>query len=140
MTGVGETLAPLRTPALHAVLVNPGALLATRVVYSAFDSSGLGRVLSPSPAPNWASLEQVTREAALRGNDLAATAAQLAPDIDQVLALLRADPVVHHANLSGSGATCFALVKDKDDAVGLAARVRAQRPSWWTVETVLGSA
>lgn len=140
MTGAGEMLAPLNAPALHAVLVNPGAALSTAAVYKAFDAAGQGRTFSPTQAPDWRSFEQVTREAAVRGNDLATSATQMLPVVDDVLALLRADNAVSHANVSGSGATCFALVKDDDNAVGLAARLRAQRPDWWTVQTVLGGA
>jgi 4-diphosphocytidyl-2-C-methyl-D-erythritol kinase len=140
MTGVGEKLAPLNAPSLHAVLVNPRVPLATAAVYKAFDSAGMGRMFSPTAAPDWRDFEHVARDAAVRGNDLARAAAGILPEIDRVIALLRDDHAVQYANVSGSGATCFALVQDRDSAVGLAARVGAQRPNWWVVPTVLNAA
>jgi 4-diphosphocytidyl-2-C-methyl-D-erythritol kinase len=140
MSGVGEHLAPLTSPALNAVLVNPGAPLATGAVYQAFDAAGLGGAFKPSKAPIWRSFEQVTHEAAVRGNDLTKPASQILPVIDEVLGLLRADIAVHHAELSGSGATCFALVRTKDDAISLAARLRTRKPDWWIEPTLLSAA
>jgi 4-diphosphocytidyl-2-C-methyl-D-erythritol kinase len=40
--------------------------------------------------------------------------------------------------MSGSGATCFGLYDDAEAAARAAARLRAERPGWWVVETMLG--
>jgi 4-diphosphocytidyl-2-C-methyl-D-erythritol kinase len=39
--------------------------------------------------------------------------------------------------MSGSGATCFALFKSEDARSAAARAIRADRPGWWLLESVL---
>ena len=65
------------------------------------------------------------------GNDLEAPARRLAPIVAEALDRLRAGVGVRIARMSGSGATCFALVDEAAQAQALARSVRVARPHWW---------
>jgi 4-diphosphocytidyl-2-C-methyl-D-erythritol kinase len=64
----------------------------------------------------------------------------LVPEIGDVLAVLRGEESVRYAALSGSGATCFALLEDWEQAESLAEKLAADWPAWWVCETILGGA
>jgi 4-diphosphocytidyl-2-C-methyl-D-erythritol kinase len=131
MSGVGERIEPLTAPPLHAVLINPLVGLPTARVFKAFDAMSLGASFAAQPAPRWASLVDVVRDASAMGNDLLAPALSLLPVIAEMEAVLRRDPRVRHANLSGSGATMFALTESGVDASALAHDIARARPNWW---------
>lgn len=125
VSGVGERLTwapPL--PECVILLVNPGAALPTRDVFSA----RRGAYSPTRPAPrSWKDLAELAAVLADRGNDLAAAAISLAPVIEQVLEALRRSGA-RHAAMSGSGATCFALY----DSPELAQRAASAMPAaWW---------
>ena len=73
-----------------------------------------------------------------RGNDLERPAAQLVPEIREVLAALLALDRVRLARLSGSGPTCFALFANESDATRAGARLAAEFPQWWIAASTLG--
>jgi 4-diphosphocytidyl-2-C-methyl-D-erythritol kinase len=64
-------------------------------------------------------------------NDLAPPAIALAPVIGEVLKRLQSSPGVTSTFMSGSGATCVALLEPGTP-------VPALDPCWWVVKTVLG--
>lgn len=138
MTGVGDVITPLRAPALHAVLVNPLKPLPTAAVFRRFDEMGLGRSMEEAEAPVWRTPAEAAAGAAVLGNDLAAAACTLMPEIAAALDELRQDARVMHTGLSGSGATCFALVENAEAAASLARNVVARRRDWWAHATTLG--
>jgi len=63
--------------------------------------------------------------------------AQLAPVIDEALALLRDTAGTRLERMSGSGATCFALYETEADRSTAAASIRRARPGWWCLESTL---
>jgi 4-diphosphocytidyl-2-C-methyl-D-erythritol kinase len=140
MTGVGDVIAPLQAPALHAVLVNPLKPLPTAAVFGKFDEMGLGRRLDETQPPVWRTPAEAAAGAAALGNDLAAPACALAPEIAVILEALRQDARVAHAGLSGSGATCFALLENAAAASALAGELAARRRDWWVRAARLGAA
>lgn len=140
MTGLGETWAPIRAPAFAGVLVNPLKELATPLVYGEFDRMRLGGDFAPREAPVWADRTQALSDIVATGNALTTPASALAPEIASIIEILRNDARVEHAAMSGSGATCFALVENLSDAEALAADLRDAHPDWWIVETELGGA
>jgi 4-diphosphocytidyl-2-C-methyl-D-erythritol kinase len=73
-----------------------------------------------------------------RRNDLEAPARFLAPEIDPVLAALKAQNGCLLARLSGSGATCFGLFAAKRDAEFAARNLSRAHPKWWTAATAAG--
>ncbi len=140
MTGIGATFEPIRLPSFAAVLVNPLTPLPTPAVYRQFDTQGLGGAFAARPAPFWMDRAEALAEIAAIGNDLAEPAAALAPEIAAVSQILRADPRVRYAALSGSGATVFALMANAEEATALADTVQAQRQDWWVADTQLSGA
>ncbi len=131
MTGTGADAAPLALPTLHAVLVNPLQPLATAAVYRQFDAMGLGKGFAARAAPDWRSAREAIAGAASLGNDLEPAARALLPAIAEIGVALARDRRVHHAALSGSGATMFGLTVSAEDAVSLAADLGAAHPLWW---------
>ncbi|HXG82109.1 MAG TPA: hypothetical protein VNJ05_09950, partial [Sphingomicrobium sp.] len=69
------------------------------------------------------------------GNDLAAAATALAPQISRALKRLAADRSCLLARVSGSGATCFGLFADEAAARAAATAIAAERPGWWVAAT-----
>ncbi|MBI3439388.1 MAG: 4-(cytidine 5'-diphospho)-2-C-methyl-D-erythritol kinase [Proteobacteria bacterium] len=140
MTGLGEVWTPMRAPAFAAVLVNPMRELSTPLVYREFDRQGLGGDLSRFETPQWRDRTHALSDIVATDNALTAAASALVPDIAVIIEILRNDARVEHAAMSGSGATCFALVDDLPAAEALATDLRAAHPDWWIIETELGGA
>jgi 4-diphosphocytidyl-2-C-methyl-D-erythritol kinase len=140
MTALGETWSSVRAPPFAAVLVNPMHELETPLVYREFDRMELGGAFAPRAAPSWASRAAALNDIVATGNALTAAAAVLAPEIAIIIEILCNDARVEHAAMSGSGATCFALVDNLAAAEALAADLRAAHPHWWVIETEFGGA
>jgi len=123
-TGVGEQLTPvdLDLAGTPILLVNPLLSCPTGPVFKAWDQIDRG----PLDPANWR-----------RGrNDLQPPAVDLVPDIDEVLAVLKAQlPAL--ARMSGSGATCFALFDRIEERDAAADRIEATHPDWWMLATSL---
>ena len=132
MEGRGEILTPCRSlPRLPMLLVNPGVAVPTKDVFAALDRpqrrghDAAARPL-PRPAPICCAFWKPPR------NDLEAPARALQPVIGEVLAALRRLPGALFARMSGSGATCFALVRRMMTAAGGQPRCcKAKHPGWW---------
>jgi 4-diphosphocytidyl-2-C-methyl-D-erythritol kinase len=109
------------------LLVNPGVPVPTGAVFAGWDGSDRGRLAEGDP---------LTVALAAR-NDLELPARRIAPEIDAVLALLNADEGVTLARMSGSGATCFAVLESvaARDAVGR--KIAEAEPGWWCLKTAL---
>ena len=144
MRGIGEILsAPLPLPRLHALLVNPGVAVSTKLVFSGWKPSA-NPIRASDTAANFADLpnmqdeEKLLRWLASAANDLEAPAIALEPAIAEVLASLRAAAGCRLARMSGSGATCFALFSSAVDTASAGKSLRAEFPDWWIAETVIG--
>lgn len=121
--GRGEYLEPVRVEPFTAVLVNPGASVSAAAAY-AWWRPDPGR--AGSPADGGSGLRP--SDQALR-NDLERGVAERVPAVAEALGRLRdagAGPVA----MSGSGATCFAVVEEAR-AASVAAELTGARPSWW---------
>jgi len=124
-------------PLCHIVLANPGKSLATTNVYQACRDSGAG---FSNPAPLEKAPEdplQLAQMLKLRGNDLAAPALRLMPEIKIVLETLGAADHCLLARMSGSGATCFGLFPNRDSARRAASVILAAHTDWWVVQTYI---
>jgi 4-diphosphocytidyl-2-C-methyl-D-erythritol kinase len=143
MRGIGEMLsAPLPLPRLHALLVNPGVAVPTKLVFSGWRPSAnplraLKRAADFAASPNIQNEEQLVDWLASEANDLEAPAIALEPVIADVLASLRAAAGCRLARMSGSGATCFALFASAVDSASAGKNLRTKFPNWWISETVL---
>lgn len=128
MQGIGEQLTAVPWPTLDAVLVNPGVLVPTPVVFN-----GLKSKTNPQmgPLPETLSASDVWRWLAGQRNDLEPPAITAQPVIGEVLRSLSALDGVRLARMSGSGATCFGLFETTELAQKAAQRIQAARPDWW---------
>lgn len=107
------------TPVL---LVNPRVPLATGPVFKAWDLTDRGP-LPQGPA------SRIAREGR---NDLCQPAMALLPVIAEILMRLKLTGA-WKADMSGSGATCFALYTTEAERDAAEAAIRAFRPEWWTM-------
>lgn len=136
MTGIGERIvAQPALPPFWLVLVNPGVALATKDVFAAL-AGQFGPSMPLERRPDSAADLAILLRA--RRNDLEAPARFLAPEIDPVLAALKAQNGCLLARLSGSGATCFGLFAEKRDADFAARNLSRAYPKWWTAATAAG--
>jgi 4-diphosphocytidyl-2-C-methyl-D-erythritol kinase len=140
MSGIGADVAPLRCASLDAVLVNPGRPLSTPSVYRRFDAMRLGDVLTERAPPDWSTRGAALSEAGHLGNDLEAPAVMLMPELGGLLHTLRTNSRAIFASLSGSGATCFAITENANDARAMAEELAARNRDWWVRATTLGGA
>jgi len=132
--GRGEKLAALPGfPALPLAVVNNGAPLSTRAVFAALDLRDIAaRPPLPAAAEVVACRNLAEWTALLRRlrNDLYAPAVAAAPQLPQMLALLRQSGAVWCA-MSGSGASCFGLYESLAAAEQGAAFIRARHPHYY---------
>jgi 4-diphosphocytidyl-2-C-methyl-D-erythritol kinase len=119
------------------VLINPGEPLSTGAVYRRFDEMGLGAAFVEEAPP--AEVFDLRAFAAARRNDLEPPARALSPAVGRVLDWLERAPEAVLTRMSGSGATCFALVEHMGAARALAQRAAVEHPRWWTAATRLGA-
>jgi len=119
MTGIGERVERLgaRLSGYGLVLANPGQALATADVFAARQGPFSRPAGDPLDPLDWR-------------NDLTEPAVGLCPAIGEVLATLgRLDAIA--LGLSGSGATCWALLQHEEAAQAEAAELARRRPGWW---------
>jgi 4-diphosphocytidyl-2-C-methyl-D-erythritol kinase len=134
MEGRGERVVPTGAmPPLDLVLVNPGVLLRTEKVFQALNArTGTAAMHPPSGIATLWELVAYLKDS---GNDLEAPATLLQPDIDHVLEALEHEPACVLAQMSGSGATCFAIFDGRDYAEGAADRIAREHAHWWVRAT-----
>ena len=138
-TGRGEQVSSAPAiPVLDAVLVNPGVAVSTAAVFRLYDQGQAGGDDTPPWPAALAGADALARYLRSCRNDLEAPACALQPVIGQVLSALAAAPETVFSRMSGSGATCFALTADADDAKALAARLGQDHPGWWARACRLG--
>jgi 4-diphosphocytidyl-2-C-methyl-D-erythritol kinase len=138
MSGIGEVLSPVpRLPPCAIVLVRPKVAVPTGQVFATMaDKNG-----APMTAlPKGADFDGFVAWLRDQRNDMQAAAAQIAPEINAVIAKLQSLPGVSYAGMSGSGATCFGLVKDMATARHVARIVQVSQMEWWVAPAeVLGT-
>lgn len=129
--GIGEQLTTVaQMPPLPLLLVNDGTAVATPDVFGALTKRDNPPLLSPSEN----GIEDICAYLRLTRNDLLPAALALAPRINTKLDVLRMHGALF-AQMSGSGATCFAIFKDQHSADGAASKIRSQEPEWFVVST-----
>ncbi len=130
--GRGEAITLLEDfPALALVLVNPGVGVSTPQVFSAL------RQKSNPPLTNLPALldrETLTGWLAVQRNDLEAPALLIAPQIGETLEEIRNSGALL-SRMSGSGATCFGLYSELQQAETAALQIRQNHPDWWVQAT-----
>lgn len=134
MRGIGDWIELIGDfPPLAGVIVNPGIAVSTADVFDAFDTANPAPLSESAPdipaLMSWLCGEP---------NDLEAPAIALAPQIGRSLELLAATGKPRLVRMSGSGATCFALYDNADEAMQAAGMLSAALPDWTVVPVTLG--
>ena len=109
IAGIGETMTPINLDFTGSILlVNPRTPLSTKDIFTRFagPNSGFAGSLSHLDVAGMVEL----------GNDLTATAIELAPAINNCLGRLAESNGAIATAMSGSGASCFALFDHIDNA------------------------
>jgi len=133
VSGIGERVGPaVALPAIGILLVNPGMPLATPPVFAAYARGGASFSAASLLDQASSDVAALGIELARRGNDLAAAAILLVPAIDEVRTALMATAGCRIAQMSGSGATVFALYDDVSAARTAAEIVARDHPRWWS--------
>jgi len=129
MAGIGEEMTDLpRLPDCAMVLVNPGEAVPTADVFAGLAS----RHNPPMPElPPGLKFKDFCDWLASTRNDLQPPAEAIAPGIARAIALLRRQPEVAVAVMSGSGATCVGLVPDFGAAQKVARAIQVTEMGWW---------
>ena len=130
MAGIGEIALPVvGLPDLFAVLVNPRVAISTPEVFKRLACKDNAR-MGPTPT-QWDGAAGLCDWLAHQRNDLQAPAVALEPVIGRVLDALSLLPGCLLSRMSGSGATCYALFGNRDEAEGAAGVMRAAHGDWW---------
>lgn len=128
MQGIGDQLDPICPPPdLPIILVNPRVEVPTSLVFSALQCK-TNPSMSTGPShddPSWLGWLSEQR------NDLEQPAISKAPVIASVLEILRNGQGCQLARMSGSGATCFAIMQDIASRDALAVKLSRLYPEWW---------
>jgi len=130
--GIGETIEPAGLGfSLDLVIVNPRIGVSTPAVFTALES----RENAPLPAPQGLG-DRETFLTWLSGtrNDLEPPARRLAPQIGDCLSALTGSGALF-ARMSGSGASCFGVFKNRETALEAGKRLRQQQPGWFVNAT-----
>ena len=139
MSGIGDLLSPLlELPRLAAVLVNPRVAVPTKSVFERLAAPRVVRAAKVSEDYPPSDLAGLLGYLADRGNDLEHPAIALQPVVAEVLEALRRLSGCRLARMSGSGATCFALLDNAKAAAAAARALREHRPDWWVRSAMLG--
>lgn len=129
--GIGEQLTAIRQmPSLPMLLVNDGTAIATPDVFRTLTK----RDNASLPLPTCGSIENICTYLGSTRNDLLPAALAIAPQINSKLDLLWASGALF-AQMSGSGATCFAIFSDQQRADAAASHILAQKPDWFVVSS-----
>lgn len=135
MSGIGDVLSPVPIlPECALVLVRPPVDVPTGPV---FEGLATKEGAAMAPVPEALDFNGFATWLSEQRNDLQAPAAALVPEITEALNKLRALPDVAHAGMSGSGATCFGLVRDMATARRVARIVQVARMDWWVAPAEL---
>jgi 4-diphosphocytidyl-2-C-methyl-D-erythritol kinase len=133
VSGVGERVGPaVALPAAAILLVNPGAPAPTPAVFAAHARAGVAHSAAAPFEAAPADIAALGRSLAARGNDLTDAARAVVPAIADVLEELSGTTGHRVAQMSGSGATCFALYDDIATAEAASAIIQRDHARWWT--------
>ena len=135
MSGIGETLTACPSlPDCAVVLVNPQVAVPTAGIFD-----GLADKRNPSMGgiPKGMTFDGFCAWLSQQRNDLMAPALAIAPEISDAILALKRMPLVKHVGMSGSGATCFGIVRNMADARQVARAIQVGHMGWWVAPAPL---
>ncbi|HXL99660.1 MAG TPA: 4-(cytidine 5'-diphospho)-2-C-methyl-D-erythritol kinase [Rhizomicrobium sp.] len=129
MGGTGDRLMLLFDfPPLDLLLVNPGAPVSTAEVFRRLEHESGIHDPGRNTFHDWSALIAYLEK---MHNDLEAPAEAAAPVIREVIDAICSDPATLIVRMSGSGATCFGIYGNAQDAAAAADVMRRDHPTWW---------
>ena len=129
MSGIGDVLSPVPDlPRAALVLVRPPVAVPTQDVFKGLANKDGAPM---EPLPEGLDFDGFAHWLARQRNDLLPPAQDIAPQIAEAIAALNAQPQVAVAGMSGSGATCYGLVRDMATARQVARVIQVRQMSWW---------
>ncbi len=139
MHGIGEVLsAPVRLPALAAVIVFPGKPLATAPVFKALKFESLSKRTARYAIQEIPSaFDEFLKFLAIESNDLETAARSLLPDIAKVSAAMESTGA-ELVRMTGSGSAVFAIYDTEDKAGSAAKAIALGHTDWWVRSASLG--
>ena len=143
-SGVGGNVFRLPfLPRLDVVLANPLCQVPADKTARVFaclkappiDAGGIPR----QTLPLFANSAELLAAMRTEGNDLAAAAAEVVPEIARVRSALEDLPGALYVGLSGAGPTSFAVFASAQEAAEAAHLLKQARPRWWVAaDTLIG--
>ena len=140
MRGVGDNITTLSDAKLsdsglsdYIVLANPNSIVSTRNVFAEFDKNTL------QENSEWLMESQDLTQLLTRGNNLQESALKIYPEISLLLNTMKTlcprdgKTGLSAPQMSGSGASCFALFEDKKNADMFCRKI--QQAGYWSVST-----
>ncbi len=140
MRGVGDKITTLSDSGLsdsglsnYIVLANPNSIVSTRNVFEEFDKN------TSQENPEWLTENQDLTQLLIGGNNLQESALKIYPEIGLLLNTMKTlyprDRKIglSSVQMSGSGASCFALFEDKKTADMFCRKM--QQAGYWSVST-----
>ncbi|MEJ8561712.1 4-(cytidine 5'-diphospho)-2-C-methyl-D-erythritol kinase [Yoonia sp. GPGPB17] len=135
MSGIGDVLSPVAgLPDCAMILVRPPVEVPTGPVFQSLATKE-GKPMDA--LPEGLDYDAFIRWLAAQRNDLQIPAEAIAPEITEAIDKLKSLPAVSLARMSGSGSTCFALVKDMATARHVARIVQVAKMDWWVAPAAL---
>lgn len=131
--GIGEEISVRKVPNCWIVLVNSGVAVSTPSVFKA----RTGGFRAANPMGEHIRFHHFIQALKKRHNDLMEPAIGLAPVIKTVLTVLQGQKGCALSRMSGSGATCFALFENQNDAQNAKRRLEIEQASWWVAAAKL---
>lgn len=140
--GIGEAIVPVADiPALPVVMINDGTGISTPAVFRALEKRDNAPLAPLSPldlrphCDTGGDIASLCDYLSRTRNDLLAAACTLAPQLPLRLAFLRETGAMH-AQMSGSGATCFAIYDSETSAISAASEIADLHPVWFVTTTM----
>lgn len=129
MSGIGDMLEPVASlPKCALVLVRPPVAVPTQDVFKALKQKNGSPM---ETLPKGLDFEGFAAWLGRQRNDLLAPATRIAPVVTEAIDKLASQPDVAFAGMSGSGATCYALVPDMGIAKRVAKAIQISQMNWW---------
>lgn len=129
MQGIGDRVSAVPAlPDCALVLVRPPVEVPTAAVFRALARRD-GAAMADLPAG--LDYDGFARWLIAQRNDLLPAALAIAPPVQEAITALQGQADVSFAGMSGSGATCFGLVRDMATARLVARRLQIAHMAWW---------
>lgn len=130
ISGIGEEIASTTLPGFYLVLINPLTGISTLDIFASLKLADKYKssVDNYNDFPNLGALIEFLKN---KANDLADAAISFCSEIRDILELFNQQPKCLYQNLSGSGATCFGIFANYEDATAAAKNMALAKPSFW---------